>query len=118
VVSMRPAMDAAFCSARRGDFGWVDDAHLDHVAVLAVSALKPKFSSLESADLADHNGAFVAGVEGDLSGRLFESAPHDACANGFVIVELKLTRRLRCNGATPSRRRGQCLPRQPHGWRA
>src|SRR5207247_10392486 len=38
----------------------------------------------------DHNSAFVAGIESDLPRRLLESAPHDACANGFVIVELEL----------------------------
>src|SRR5207247_4770933 len=32
----------------------------------------------------------VAGIESDLPRRLLESAPHDACANGFVIVELEL----------------------------
>src|SRR5216684_2226057 len=73
-----------------GDLGWVDDAHLDHVAVLAGLGVEAEVFFLGVADLADHNGAFVAGVESDLSGRLFESTPHDACANGFVIVELKL----------------------------
>src|SRR6267154_601393 len=75
---------------KAGDLGRVDDAHLDHVAVLAGLGVEAEVFFLGVADLADHNGAFVAGVEGDLSGRLFDSAPHDACANGVVIVELKL----------------------------
>src|SRR5262249_17261864 len=41
-------------------------------------------------DLADHNGAFVAGVVCDLASRLFQSALHDTDANGFVIVQLDL----------------------------
>src|SRR5438132_1627425 len=73
-----------------GDLGRVDYAHLYHVAVLAGFSVEAEVFFLGVADLADHNGAFVAGVERDLTGRLFESAPHDACANGFVIVELEL----------------------------
>src|SRR5216684_6755049 len=73
-----------------GDLGWVDDAHLDHVAVLAGLGVEAEVLFLGVADPADHNGAFVAGVESDLAGRLLESAPHDACTNGFVIVELEL----------------------------
>src|SRR5437660_1426714 len=73
-----------------GDLGRVDYAHLHHVAVLAGLRVEAEVLFLGVADLANHNGAFVAGVESDLAGRLFESAPHDACANGFVIVELEL----------------------------
>src|SRR5436309_527309 len=43
----------------------------------------------------------MAGVEGNLAGRLFESAPHDACTNGFVIVELEL---LDCSDGAKQRR--------------
>src|SRR6267154_2363182 len=75
---------------KAGDLGRVDDAHLDHVAVLAGLGVEAEVFFLGVADLADHNGAFMAGVESDLAGRLFESAPHDACTNGFVIVELEL----------------------------
>ncbi len=39
------------------------------------------------ADLANHHGAFRTGVVGDLASRLFERAPHDARANGLVVVE-------------------------------
>src|SRR5712671_178605 len=73
-----------------GDLGWVDDAHLDHVAVLAGLGVEAEVFFLGVADFADHNGTFMAGVESDLAGRLFESAAHDACTNGFVIVELEL----------------------------
>src|SRR6266480_4694220 len=73
-----------------GDLGRVDDAHLDHVAVLAGLGVEAEVFFLGVADLADHNGACMAGVESDLAGGLFESASHDACTNGFVIVELEL----------------------------
>jgi len=54
-----------------------------------VSALKPKFSSLESRILRSQR-RLHGRVESDLAGGLFESAPHDACTNGFIIVELEL----------------------------
>src|SRR6267378_2515226 len=73
-----------------GDLGWVNNAYLHHVAVLAGLSVEAEILFLGVADLADHNGAFMAGVESDLAGRLFESAPHDAGTNGFVIVELEL----------------------------
>src|SRR2546426_5622355 len=73
-----------------GDLGWVDDTHLHHVAVLAGLSVEAEVFFLGVADPADHNSAFVAGIESDLPRRLLESAPHDACANGFVIVELEL----------------------------
>src|SRR5712664_3249507 len=84
-----------------GDLGRVDYAHLHHVAVLAGFGVEAEVFFLGVADLADNNGAFVAGVERDLAGRLFESAPHDACTNGFVIVELEL---LDSRDATEQRR--------------
>src|SRR5271165_6862061 len=85
VVSIRPAMEAAFCSARRVTFAGSMTPILTMSPYSPVSALKPKFSSFES------------GVECDLAGRLFESTLHDACANGFVIVQLEL---LDCGDAT------------------
>src|SRR6267378_4904366 len=100
VVSIKPAMEAAFCSARRVTLAGSITPIFTMSPYSPVSALKPKFSSLES-DLADHNGAFMAGVESDLAGRLFESAPHDACTNGFVIVELEL---LDCSDGAKQRR--------------
>src|SRR6266852_2225649 len=72
------------------DLGRVDDAHLDHVPVLAGLGIEAEVFVLGFANPADHNGAFMAGVEGELAGRLFEGALHDADANGFVIMQLEL----------------------------
>src|SRR5262249_36757847 len=72
------------------DLGRIDDAHLDHVAVLGAVRVEAKVVVLGLADLADHNGAFQAGVVSDLTSRLFESALHDADANAFVMMELEL----------------------------
>src|SRR5712692_5336068 len=72
------------------DLGRVDDAHLDHVAVLAGLGIEAEVFVLGFANPADHNGAFMAGVEGELAGRLFEGTLHDADANGFVIMQVEL----------------------------
>jgi len=84
-----------------GDLGWAITPIFTMSPYSPVSAFETEVFFLGVADLADHNGAFVAGVESDLAGRLFESAPHDACANGFVIVELEL---LDSRDATEQRR--------------
>src|SRR6202521_3548397 len=84
-----------------GDLGRVDNTHLDHVAVLAGMGVKVQAFVLGIADLADHNGAFMAGVEGNLAGRLFKGALHDADTNGFVIMQLQL---LDCGDAAEQRR--------------
>src|SRR5256714_13629169 len=73
-----------------GDLGRVDDALLDHVAVLAGVRVEAKVVVLGLADFADDYRAFMSGVVSDLAGRLFESALHDADAHGFVIVQLEL----------------------------
>src|SRR5260370_31628958 len=72
------------------DLGGVDDAHLDHVAIVAGVRIEAVVFILRLADLADHHSAFVTGVQRDLASRLFESALHDADADSFVIVELEL----------------------------
>src|SRR5215469_1501711 len=73
-----------------GDLGRVNNAHLHHVAVFAGVRIEAEVFLLGFADLADHHSAFGTGVVSDLAGWLFERALHDACANGFVIVELEL----------------------------
>src|SRR5580692_3259914 len=75
---------------KAGDLGWVDDAHLNHVAILASVRVEAVVLVLRVADLADYDSAFETGVERNLAGRLFEGALHDAEADSFVIMELDL----------------------------
>src|SRR3984957_3662380 len=76
-----------------GNLGWVNNAHLHHVAVLPGFRVETVVLFLRLADLADHHSAFSSGVVRDLAGWLFKSAPHDADANSFVILELQLVDR-------------------------
>src|SRR5438270_2763541 len=73
-----------------GDFGRVDDAHSHHIAVFTGLRVEAEVLFLRFADLADHHRAFGTGVVGNLAGRLFQSAPHDARANSLVILKLEL----------------------------
>ena len=118
VVSIRPAIEAAFCRREAGNLGWINYAHLDHVAVLAGLRVEAVVLFLRLADLADHHSAFCTGVVGDLADGFLERALHDADANGFVIVQLELLDAPRCSAAAPCRRRERCLPRRLRGWRA
>src|SRR5260370_4517356 len=72
------------------DLGRVDDAHLDHVAIVAGVRVEAVVFILRLADLADYHSAFVTSVQRDLASRLFESALHDANADSFVIMQLEL----------------------------
>ena len=90
VVSIRPAMDAAFCSARRVTLAGSMTPALTMSPYSPVSALKPKLSSLDSRMRPTHHSAFVAGVQGDLTHRLFERALDDVDADGFVVMQLEL----------------------------
>src|SRR6185369_6365599 len=72
------------------DFSGVDNAHLDHVAVVACIRVEAEVIVLGIADLADDHSAFKAGVVRDLASGLFESALHDAGANRLIIVQLEL----------------------------
>src|SRR5207302_4812873 len=64
------------------DLGRVDDAHLNHVAIVASVRIEAEVFVLRLADLADHHSAFSSGVMSDLAGGLFERALHDSDANG------------------------------------
>src|ERR1700730_4529794 len=76
-----------------GNLGWVNNAHLHHVAVLAGFRVETVVLFFRLADLADPHSAFSSGVVRDLAGWFFKSAPHDADANTFVILELQLVDR-------------------------
>jgi len=115
VVRHQAAMDAAFCSARRVTLAGSMMPHLDHVAVLAVSALKPKFSSLESRILPITTAPSWPALESDLAGGLFESAPHDAAPTASSSWSLRLFDDRDATEQAPSLRRGQFLPRSCAG---
>src|SRR5689334_2232949 len=72
------------------DLSRVDDTHLDHVAIIASIRVEAEVLILRLAYLADYDRTFKTSVQRDLASRLFESALHDAGANGFVIVQLEL----------------------------
>src|SRR6202162_2732615 len=76
-----------------GNLGWVNNAHLHHVSVLAGFRVETVVLFLRLADLADHHSAFSSGVVRNLAGWLFESALHDADSNRLVILQLQLVDR-------------------------
>ena len=71
VVSSREATEAAFSRAVRGHLLGVDDAGLDEVFVFAGSGVEAE-AVLALADLFHNDGAFKAGVVGDLAQRSFD----------------------------------------------
>src|SRR6267143_953244 len=72
------------------DLGRVNDASLDEANVFTGVRVEAEVIILGLADFADDHGAFEAGVEGDLTARLFERALYDANTHRFVVVQLQL----------------------------
>ena len=62
------------------DLGRVDDAHGHEVAVFFALSVE-SVRALSAGDFGDDDRAFVPGVVGDLTHRLFQGAPHDADAS-------------------------------------
>src|SRR5208283_1071424 len=89
VVSISPAMDAAFCSARRVTFAGSITPILT-ISPYSCFRVEPVVLVLGLADFADHDGAFKAGVVRDLASGLFESALHDADADELIAIGLDL----------------------------
>src|SRR4029077_4938948 len=71
----------------------INDAGLDHVAIVAGIGIQSPVIILRLAHAAYNNCAFMAAVECDLPHGLFERALHDVDADGFVIVQLELFER-------------------------
>src|SRR5258706_6807232 len=74
----------------------VDDAELQHVAVLQRVGVEPEVRVLGLADPVDDDRAVDAGVRGDLADGSLDRATHDVDAGLLVLVEgLDLVQRLR-----------------------
>ena len=71
--------------SRAGDLHRVVDAHLDHVAVLAVGAVQA-FARSHALDALDYDAALEAGVLRDSAHRSFERLADDGDADLFVLV--------------------------------
>ena len=72
--------------------GGVDDALVEHVAVLAVECVVAGAEG-QFADGRHDDGALLAGVLGDLADGRLEGAAEDADADGRITVELDLVER-------------------------
>ena len=76
---------------RTDNLGRVDDTGLEHVHILFGLGVEAEGLGLVLEDLADHDGAFDAGVLGDLTDRSLESAQDDVDAGLHVrVVGLEL----------------------------
>ncbi len=119
VVSISPAIEAAFWRARAGDLGRVDDPGLEHVDVLARVGVEADRAA-SRLDLVGDDAAVVAAVGGDAADRLLQGPQDDRGAELLVAGERRRqpSRRPGSRGAGPCRRRGRSPPRPPRGWRA
>ena len=73
VVSIRPAMEAAFCRARAGHFGGIDNAGLDEVFV-GVGCHVVTFVAFAASDFFNDESAFATSVGGQLTERSLDCA--------------------------------------------
>src|SRR5713101_9483090 len=71
------------------DLGRVEHARLDQVFVVAGQGVVAKVVVLRIVDLSQHDGAFFAGVLGDLAQRLYESALHNVDADLLIALDLQ-----------------------------
>ena len=103
VVRNSAAMEAAFCSARAGHLGGVDDALGDHVDVLAGGRVEAVARG-QAAHLLRHDAALEAGVDRDLLERGLGGDLHDRShrwprrPRGRAC---RTPRRAACTSATP-----------------
>ena len=93
VVSMREAMEAAFCRAVRVTLVGSITPAFTRSSYCSVEALKPKLGFLFVLDLLDHHGAFGSAVQHDLPHRLLARAAHDGDAELLVALELERLQR-------------------------
>ena len=119
VVIMRPAIEAASCSATRTTFAGSTMPALEHVDILLGLGVKAEGLGLVGQDIADDDRALHARILGDLADRRFESPQHDIDAGldiGILIAEFA------DSGLGAQKRnaaaRERCLPRPPPWSRA
>ena len=89
VVIIRPATEAASCSAVRTTLAGSMTPLLHHVDVLVGLGVEAEGWPTRLQHLADHDRAFDAGVLGDLADRGLQRAAHDGDA-GFLVVVVAL----------------------------
>ena len=95
VVIIRPATEAASCSAVRTTLAGSMMPAAIRSTYSSVWALKPKVADVVVQHLADHDRAFDAGVFGDLTDRGLQGAAHDGDARVLVgVVALHAVQRL------------------------
>src|SRR6266853_3049130 len=70
--------------------GRVEYARLDQVFVVGGQGVVAEVVVLRIVDLPQHDGAFFAGVLGDLAQRLYESTLHNVDADLLIALELQL----------------------------
>src|SRR5262245_10955832 len=96
VVMSRPATEAAPCSGAHY-FGRVDDALRDEIAVLARLRVIAVGVGVLLQDLADHDRAVLAGIDGDLARGPADRLTDDLDAGLLVVVVgANLLERLAC----------------------
>ena len=119
VVSSRPAMDAAFCSAVRVTLvGSMTPGH-DQVLVLVGLGVVAVAQLRRLLHLAHDDRALGARVLGDHADRLLERAPDDIDAGLLVFVGAPdLVERPSGTTTAPHRRPSRCPPRRRRGSRA
>ena len=114
VMRMRDATEAAFWSVVRVTFDQVEDAHLDHVTVVAGRRVET-LALGQALDLLDHNGALVASVARDGLHRGLERLADDVDAQSSmgseVSIESARSRSQNAHAPPPA-----TMPsRRPHG---
>ena len=94
VVSMRPEIEAALCSAVRGVIWSIDDASLQQVLVFAGSYIEP-FIPAAFLDYLDDQSAFLASVLGELPCLEIDSVPTAAtvpsCGFSFAVSGMMIS---------------------------
>ena len=89
VVISRPATDAAPWIAERTDFGRVDHAFGDEIAVFAgLRAYRSRRMLVLVRECADHDQTVRAGIDRDLARRRLDRLAHDLDAVLLVLVGL------------------------------
>src|SRR5437879_10428426 len=85
----QPRDRAGILQGNAHDLGRVEHARLDEVFVIAGQGVVAEVVVLRIVDFSQHDGAFFAGVLGDLAQRLYESALHNVDADLLIALNLQ-----------------------------